>query len=569
MGRWAVCILGWLAAASAQQVIPADEFEMAGAVYTPPVQASLRVETRLVEVGVVVRDGAGRAVGGLTRDDFEIEDSGRKREIAAFSVENRAAPRQVEGQPPLPAASVPNGAATRPRPRLLALVFDDFSMAPSELMPTRAAAKRFVAEGLGGNGVASVFFVSQGQVLPFTSDPAKLDEALNHLMLRGRDAGMSTCPYINAYEAFQIAEHLDPSVLAAKVQEAISCGLCRPRDPSCPGKVESMAGPVWEQTRDTSRRTLYFLDDIVKYLSQLPGERVMVLASSGFISRTLEREREELVDRALRANVVIHSLDAKGLFTQDLGIAGPSMSLASQLLRQKLGTRPQMENNDSLAVLAESTGGLFFHNNNDLALGFHQLGLAPEVSYSLGFSPQGAADNRYHKLKVRLTSKGHYSVQARQGYFSQPAPPDPARAERPIDREVLAQDNPEEVPAQLILAAQGTTANHEPAVRAVLHLDTRRLPFAVTGRLRTLQLEIVLALFDERSAFVSGQAARATFLLHDDTFQRLSDGQNIGLTLPVPPGKYRLRCVIREENGGKFTAMDRAVEIRSSPHPLP
>jgi hypothetical protein len=44
--------------------------------YVPPAPYTLRTETRLVEVGVVVRDSRGGAVGGLTRDDFEIEDGG-------------------------------------------------------------------------------------------------------------------------------------------------------------------------------------------------------------------------------------------------------------------------------------------------------------------------------------------------------------------------------------------------------------------------------------------------------------------------------------------------------------
>src|SRR5579883_1534878 len=267
---------------------------------------------------------------------------------------------------------------------------------------------------------------------------------------------MTTCPYLNTYESFLISEHVDPSVLTAKVQEAVSCGICRARDPICPARVEGMARPIWEQARDTSKRTLLFLDEVVKYMGQMPGERVVVLASSGFISRTLELEREQMVDRALKANVVVHSLDAKGLFTQDMGTTGPSMSLSSQMLRMSMGTRPQMENNDSMAILAESTGGLFFHNNNDLALGFHELGLAPEASYTLGFSPEGAADNRYHKLRVRLKEKGRGSVQARQGYFSE-ATAEPKKVERPIDREVASSETRDDVPARLILAAQATT----------------------------------------------------------------------------------------------------------------
>jgi hypothetical protein len=41
---------------------------------------------RLVEVEVVVRDSRGKSVKGLTRDDFELRDSGKRRDLTAFSV---------------------------------------------------------------------------------------------------------------------------------------------------------------------------------------------------------------------------------------------------------------------------------------------------------------------------------------------------------------------------------------------------------------------------------------------------------------------------------------------------
>jgi hypothetical protein len=47
-------------------------------------------------------------------------------------------------------------------------------------------------------------------------------------------------------------------------------------------------------------------------------------------------------------------------------------------------------------------GGLFFHNNNDLDLGFRELGVVPEVAYLLGLSPEEAPNGKNHSLKVRL-----------------------------------------------------------------------------------------------------------------------------------------------------------------------
>jgi VWFA-related protein len=87
-----------------------------------------------------------------------------------------------------------------------------------------------------------------------------------------------------------------------------------------------------------------------------------------------------------------------------------------------------------MATFAASTGGLFFHNNNDLDLAFRQIGVEPDVTYHLGFSPEDvAADGKYHKLKVRLAVANPGVVQARPGYFApeRAAAPGRRRPRRP------------------------------------------------------------------------------------------------------------------------------------------
>ena len=541
-----------------QEHIPADELEVRGAPYVPPTQTTLRVETRLVEVNAVVRDSNGSAVAGLTRDDFELEDAGKKQEIRAFSTETAAAPRPVPGAITSP---VPLEQTAIRRPRFLALIFDDSSMTPSDVTPTRAAAKRFLAQGLQSGDLSSIFIFSKGQVTPFTSDTGKLKEALHELTAHPGTAAMTSCPYLSPYDALNIVEQVDTFVLPAKVRDAKACGYCGKFEPSCESQVEALARRIWEETQSASMRILSFLDQIVKYMATMPGRRVMVLASSGFLSRTLEQQREGVIDRALRAGVVINSLDAKGLFTDDTGIEYPSLNQASNILQRSLGLRPQDAMNDSLAVLAASTGGLFFHNNNDLALGFRTLGLAPAVSYDMGFYPTGAPNKKYHALTLRLKKNGRYSIQARPGYFASITPPNGLTPERAIDKAVLSGDTPSDVPAT-VSASSVATRDKRPALRVLVHLDVPRLPFTEVKGVRTLHLDIIAALFGKGSAFVRGEEAYASFALKDATFLRLVDGMNLALTLNVPPGKYQLRCVVEEARAGKFTSILQPVEVQ-------
>src|ERR1700683_3809871 len=70
-----------------QQAAP-DEIRVSSHAYVAASPYSIRVETKLVELNVAVRDWNGRAIHGLTRGDFRIYDEGKEREIAAFSEES-------------------------------------------------------------------------------------------------------------------------------------------------------------------------------------------------------------------------------------------------------------------------------------------------------------------------------------------------------------------------------------------------------------------------------------------------------------------------------------------------
>ena len=92
---------------------------------------------------------------------------------------------------------------------------------------------------------------------------------------------------------------------------------------------------------------------------------------------------------------------------------------------------------EAMANLSQGTGGVLFHNNNDLNAGFRETSVAPEVTYRMSFSPEGVtADGGYHKLQVKLAHAASYSVEARPGYFA----PEEAASQKlreSLDKEVM------------------------------------------------------------------------------------------------------------------------------------
>ena len=63
-----------------------------------------------------------------------------------------------------------------------------------------------------------------------------------------------------------------------------------------------------------SRISLGTLKEVVHNLSRMPGQRSIVLVSPGFIAPKLEYEYTEIIDRAVRSQVVINALDVRGLY---------------------------------------------------------------------------------------------------------------------------------------------------------------------------------------------------------------------------------------------------------------
>jgi VWFA-related protein len=571
---------GAVVALGAQQAVPPEEIRLSSTEYFPRSQYTLRAESNLVEVGVVVRDTRGHSAGGFRREDFEIEDSGKTRAITAFGETTSTPPAGAALAAATPTATAsasqgvpPPAPQAAPKPvRFIGLFFDNFSVGASDMPQAKAAAKRFLKEGIAEGDRVAVFSMSKPLVLPFTTDLARLNAAIDGLNISPRGGSADSCPVLTPLDAYLIANKLDQNGLEVKAEEAFSCGACaqplRGRAPSaaqvkqCEDRIViPLAEGVWEQVRDTSARTLSTLDGIVGYMAGLPGKRVLLMVSSGFLANTLERDQDDLTTHALHAEVVIHALDAKGLYTNDFiettRGAGPR-SFTRMLL---LGTEAQSTGNNPLSFLAAATGGLFFHNNNDIDLGFRELGLVPEVSYSLGFPPEDPPDNKYHRLKVRLKKAGPYSVEARSGYYSTVSKTPAAAAIRRLDQEVLTTEARDEAPAH-IAASPAKTAGGEPAVRVAVRLDIDRLEFAATNGVRGQKITFVAALFDDQSNFVAGKEGELEFALQPATYERLKPGWEGGLTLTAPAGKYRLRAVVEEGVGGKLTATTQSVVLK-------
>ncbi len=548
-----------------------------------PAGATLRVESDLVEVGVVVRGHDGRVISGLQRTDFYIQDQGAKREISTFVVEtapgaNANAKKSSNAAGPVnsTAALVVSAPAERP-PRFIALHFDDFSTGAANLHQAQTAALRFVNEVLTANDRAALFSTSGRMLLDFTADKAKLTDAISKLRPHSRfsDAGLTACPRITPYQAYLIAIELDPAAERAAVDEAAACQsndpgstAYRPQNRAQDATVQMVKGQaeqIWAQARITSQETLASIGGTLNTLAGKPGQRILLLVSAGFICGTLEQERDRLLNQALHSGIVINALDAKGLDAtgpgrpfNDPGM--PTVPLSTfQFETSSLGDKLATAN-QAMSDLAQGTGGLFFHNNNDLTAGFQQLGAVPEVTYMLGFHRgSDAADGSFHKLKVGFNAPNPYVIEARAGYFAAPPQRSPGEeARRQLDGEVLAASFLQQFPAQVTYQLISST------VKVKVHMDISKLRFPIRDDRRLQQFRVITALLDEKGNLLTGKEGTLALALGAETYARLlTNGIDAKLNLEAAaPGKNRLRAVVQEEVDGKMASSTQVVEVK-------
>jgi VWFA-related protein len=469
--------------------------------------ATFRSRVEVVTVPVVVRDKKGNAVGSLKQEDFELFDQGKRQVISRFSVEKTA------GEPLFTATATPGGnrgvteiseTPTVATPtRFVGYVFDDVHADGGDLQSARDAALKHIQATLRTTDRAAIFTTSGVGMVDFTTDLDKIHKALFALLPRSRQSGHADCPTMTHYEGDLIQNRRDMRALNLATDEAQRCdpGVDRPT-------ARQMALDSAQRTLITgdmeTLSTLRLLGDLVRRLSMAPGDRMLVLASPGFLITDDYRPWEtELMERAIRANVIISAVNAHGLMpdlpSDDMSeniFDSAATSPVNQKAQQKASANSNqnypsgvigktdlvrgaaLSSDSTLGEIADATGGSYYHNNNDPVEGFRRVDSAPEYIYVLEFAPRDLKqDGKLHPLRVTVRNSHEYHLEARRSYYA----PKPADSVQQTKREVRAalfsRDELRDIPVELDMAA----SSHK--LDVIVRADIRGLHYRkVEGR---------------------------------------------------------------------------------------
>lgn len=542
-------------------------------VATRDTPTTFKVRVNLVLVRVVVRDARGKIVSNLKKEDFQLFDNRKAQTISSFSVETPESRAAATAASSKDAASAAAGettgakAAVLPQ-RFVSMVFDDVQLSMQDAVFVRDSATRFFGSLAPSDRVA--LSTTSGQVTQeFTDDHEKMTKALLGITphpLANRSS--SNCPDVSYYQADLIENKSDQQALDVATQDALHCAFND--DPkmitAARAMAQSAAGTALSMGDSEVEYAYRHLEQIVRRLASMPGQRILVLVSPGFITTTLQSEASDLVDRATRANIVINTIDARGLYTPDVGgdIADPPrVGFLGSGVVASYRVAAQMAQEEVLAQFADGTGGKFYHNRNDVDEAMRQAGAAPAYSYLLGFSPQNLKiDGRFHTLKVSMTNKEKFDIQARHGYFAPKTIADPAEATKEEIREALfSQEEIHDLPIDF--QTQFFKKDEVQARLAVLtHFDLKEIRFRKGQGRSNDQLTIVTGIFDENGNMVTGGEKIVDMKLKDTTYDRLShSGFTVKSSFDLKPGTYLVRLVVRDAEGAQMAARNGAVVI--------
>jgi VWFA-related protein len=597
----AKCITSAITLSLALTVVDGQTAQLAGQtaeVSARDVPLTFRTKVNLVSVPVVVRDAQGRAISGLSREDFQVLDSGKPQTISRFAIQKFGADQTPSpGAPAAAPESQPSPAAPAPPERYIAYVFDDVNTTANDLSQAREAAMRHILTSLRPVERAAVYTTSGQGGVDFTADRDKLRQALLAIRPQNPITNSHSCPPMTIYHALAISKN-DVQALGAAIGDYKVCG-----PPMPPGEDAEILAET--RARNTARESLALadrnistvfanLDGIVKKLSMMAGLRTIVLVSSGFLVLDDRRQEESAVlERAVRAGVVVNSLDARALFALAPGLDASAHTFDSEigdlppigsflrtglsaddlkwlgnggsslLVKNQMARTEALANRDVMAEIAANTGGRFFENSNDLRGGFDRLAAAPEYVYVLGFAPQDLKlDGRYHSLKVTLRNSKGFTLEARRGYYAPRYGNDPAeRIKAEIEEAFFSRTEAADIPVS-VQTQFFKTGDYEATVSVAARIDVRHLPFKKEAERNRDELTVVAGLFDADGNYVKGTQKVVDLNLRGETLAgRLQQGITVRNTFDVPPGTYFVRFVVRDSQGQSLSAHSGSVEV--------
>jgi VWFA-related protein len=543
----------------------------------------VRIETELIQTGVMVFDKQGRFIDGLKQEDFELTVEGKPVSLSFFE--------RVAGAPTPAPAPAPRGDTKAPGPgaapppaaggaRTVIFFADDIHLKPESRYRASKLIEHFIDNELTDEDTAAVVSSSGriGFLQQFTDNHTVLRQAAARIGDdKGRTAGDRLTPPMTEYEAMLI-DRYDPEVTEEFAAEIIKEGLAVSMDDAIQ-QARSRARNLLQMSAVASRNTYYALEQTVRRSAHLPGRKVVILISDGFLLDTGNTDSStrlrRITDAAARANAVVYAFDAKGLD------ATPPNKTGRAAFRVQAGERFEMQ--DPLNHIAEQTGGRFVKNRNDMRPGLSQALAEASRYYLLAWrpDPEQRGKDKFRRVEVKIKGRPELTVRLQSGYLEE-VPKESLQAAKGEPKNVKAgaavpsatpDPAQEQIKAALnslapqkglptALAVNYFEGEGGPMLAASVRVEGSAVGFAREGDTAKADVELAGVVFDSKGKAVDTFSRRLSLSAPASRFE---SGRTPNVfynheTKPAP-GLYQIRVATRDAKTGRVGSAVQWVEV--------
>jgi VWFA-related protein len=521
-------ILGLLALSA-----PGQQQQQQRAAAQPPAQPSVASakptftsSSNLVIVDVTVKDKSGKTIDELKPEDFAVFEDGKRQKVEVFQHQSLSldpeppeAPPSLGDQNELPEAPKTTITAATPGKiqyhdkRLMVMFFDFSNMGVPEQLRAQEASLKFLDKQMTPSDmVAILLFTTAIQVkTDFTADRNTLTTIIKELPI-GEASDMA--------DAADTGDDNEEDTGAAFVADETEFNIFN------------------------TDRKLAAIEEAVRKLAALPEKKALVYITGGISKTGIENQAqlEASINAAVKANVAIYPIDARGLMGDPPGggaskgaSRGAGIFNGSALNAQRASINDSQE---TLATLAADTGGKVFLDSNDLSLGLQQVQQEFRSYYTLGYyTTNSKEDGKYRKILVKLNNTLSAKLEFRDGYYA---------------NKVWGKFNGVEKEQQL----KEALAAADPLTDLPLALEVDYFRISPSAYFVPVSVRVpgsVLAL----AAKKAGAETEFDFVgqIQDERKAVVGNVQDY-IKVKLDPGRYRMKFLVREAQSGHMGTFD-------------
>ena len=374
-----------------------------------PTAPTLKVETRVVLVDVVVTNHKGETIPTLRKEDFYIEEDGKPQTLSAFDEHSHHTVPPVN-LPPLPPHVFSNAQAVPSSDSVNILLIDLLNTQPWSQKDVCNQAVKYLKTVPPGTRLA-IFTLNTQQLRlarGFTTDFSGLSASLED-----KSGVVPESSWLNQTPSRNAAE-LKGLETMIRMQAA----------PAAVGAVQQYLGEeVAARASERTELTLQAFQHLARYLSVIPARKNVVWFADSFPISFIPNEKSHAPQHQQRVRQTSDMLTAAQIAIYPVsahGLAGDPTFEVTDMLGN---TRESVLYNQSTSqiaaeTIAQETGGRAFYNTNALDAAMAKAIDEGWHYYTLAYAPTNTkTDGKYRRIEVRLSNRD-YKLSYRRGYYA-------------------------------------------------------------------------------------------------------------------------------------------------------